>query len=81
MSCYRYIEELDECFRPLYHDAADDSAAIAAAVKHVRGVPGLRVHIRRNGRYLAEVATDWTGHSVIVERWHSDGSTTEQELS
>ena len=67
-----YVEYDSEHGVAAYSNAIDDNEAIAAAIDHVaHGAP--RVHVRRDGAYLAEVSQAYQ-RKIRVERHHDDGT-------
>ena len=73
---YTFWSELDQdCFVELFSNAETDNEAIASAVAAVADGTSPRVHVRSQGRYLAEVRKGW--RDIIIEKHDEDGTVSE----
>lgn len=77
---YTWTSEIDEdVYVQLYANAITDNEAIAAAVASVEQGLSPRIHVRAQGRYLAEVRMGYQ-KQVIVEKHDEDGTIHEWQV-
>lgn len=77
---YTWMSELDEdCYVELFSNAITDNEAIAAAVASVAEGLSPRIHVRTQGRYLAEVRRGYQ-KAIIIEKHDEDGTVHEWQV-
>lgn len=71
---YKFTSELDDdVYVELYSSACTDNEAIAAAVASVADGTSPRIHVRSQGRYLAEVRQGYQ-KAIIIEKHDENGT-------